>query len=148
MRQDLESARLCAGECFIQLGWRRVSRMTDPREWIKVHGHVRAPEGEWRFRDGSLQVREARELAGWLEAIGAGRDVEPKISFVEPCLAFEFRAARERVVLRIRFRGEVSPPWLWGDSDAVWDAGYRLELEVARAEVADFAREMLWLMSR
>jgi hypothetical protein len=149
MRQDVESARLAAGECFLQLGWRRTSRMTDPREWIKVHGHVRAPEGEWRFRDGCFEVQEAREWAAWLEVIARGGEAEATIKFLEPCLSFEyFRQSGQKVVLRTRFRGEVSPPWLWGDSEAVWEQGYWLELEVPCAEFERFAGEIRGLLSR
>lgn len=149
MPKQPEFATLTARGHSLRLGWKPVGYRAKPDAWITVHGHITAPEGDWRFRDASLEVQEARHLAAWLEDIAADRPAPPSLRFTEPCLTFEHsRPAPTTILLRTRFIGEVSPPWLWGDRDATWHDGYRLDLEVPPAELARFASELRRLVDR
>lgn len=120
------------------IGWKSIPNRRY-ETWLKVHGHVLSPDGEWSFVDESLEIPEVEELVAWLRRF-ANEPAPTSIDFLEPCLSFEATPADGRnVLLRVRFIGEVAPPWLWGDSYAVWKEGYWLDLKVMPAQLERFA---------
>jgi hypothetical protein len=147
----VEYAVLDAGRSRIELGWQPRKRSVRPEgleRFIKVHGRVRAPEGEWQFRDKCLMVEEAERLCEWISGVSVG-NAEPTISFLEPCLAFAASAGRrDLIAFRVRCKAEASPPWLWSDDHATWYVGYELELQVTPRQLGDFGRTLERLIGR
>lgn len=132
----------------ISIGWEprdastRTHRCRAGEElWLRVHGQVNCDRGNWTFVDPSLEEPEADELVGWL-----GQRPWPDeagLKFMEPCLSFFARGVREGLmVLEVRFMGEVSPPWIWDDGDAVWNEGWTLEFAVREHQLLEFARNL------
>lgn len=133
----------------VSLGWKprdvrqRVSkeRRSGPENWLKVYGEVRCSEGTWSFVDEALTEAEACELVEFLS-------VRPwtgqrQLTFMEPCLAFCTRGELAgKLNLEIRFRAEVSPPWIWNDPEQMWEVGYSLGLFVRDDELTRFAAEL------
>ncbi|MCW5764794.1 MAG: hypothetical protein KIT68_02320 [Phycisphaeraceae bacterium] len=128
----------------VVLGWRprdarqRLARRVGwgDESWLRVHGEVKGPDGNWSFSDPAMIEHEARDLADFL-------DVRPwscprKFECIEPCLAFVAKVEEGGVfALGIRFRAEAAPPWIWG-TDAQWTEGYTLEMQVADRELRQF----------
>ncbi|MFT3683722.1 MAG: hypothetical protein QM783_02150 [Phycisphaerales bacterium] len=133
----------------MSLGWkqgtvsqraRRVSQ-SDELKWLMVHGEVHCPEGAWSFRDEAFTEDEAVQLVEFLSV--RPWTSERQLAFIEPCLAFSTRGKHEGknglLNLDIRFRGEVSPPFIRGDEEAVWGSGFTLGLFVKEDELRRFA---------
>jgi hypothetical protein len=151
----VQYARNSCRTASVRLGWkpRRSSSRTVSNDWLKIYGHVTAPDGRWSFTDQSLTVDEVAQLTGWLRALAAALP-PPELKFIEPNLEFATAADPHGPVppglipLRICFRGEVAPPWIWHDPDAVWRKGYWLELLVSPRQVQTFAAALDRLMGR
>lgn len=129
------------------IGWKS---LPNPKldTWIKVYGNVLSPDGEWSFVDQSFEIPEVERLVAWLRLF-ASTPAPTSIDFIEPCLSFEAAPADGRnVLLRVRFIGEVAPPWLRGDGYAVWEEGYWLDLKVTPAQLEKFAGRLEQLLKK
>jgi hypothetical protein len=158
MATPIEYATLTTSTAKVTLGCksRRRSFRKGNNPWVRIHGHIVAPEGEWSFADESLMIDEIATLAAWLRDVVNGTASNSGPTFVENNLRFSAsrsdgappQSTGERILLRIRFCGEISPPWLWGDAHKVWDEGYWLELAVTPRKLEIFASDLLRLIGR
>jgi hypothetical protein len=148
---EIELARMDCGRSMLELGCKRRGRSQPRDEWVKVHGRIRSPDGEWTFADSALMIGELEKLGAWLQSWSRS-PAEPTLGFLDGNLGFEVGPRGDgprgdELLLRVCFRGEVSPPWIWGDSHAVWDEGYRLKLSLTREQLAEFGARVAWLVS-
>jgi hypothetical protein len=79
--------------------------------WLVIAGRVRHPSGCWIFRDPCLLTFEFAQLAGWLEAVEAGKQDNAEISFIEPNLWFRLGEYDPGAALRVFFELESRPGW-------------------------------------
>lgn len=153
MPDQVQFATLVTSAASVKVGWkpRRRSFRRQAYDWLKVRGEIKTPDGDWTFTDESLTVDEVALLASWLHAVAAGLP-PPELHFIEPNFRFSIACAScegsdrsahsnpgRLIPLRITFRGEVAPPWLSGDHDAAWEAGYPLDLPATPVQLTRFA---------
>ncbi|TFC95067.1 hypothetical protein E3T28_14085 [Cryobacterium sinapicolor] len=110
--------------------------------WLIIEGDVDSGEAKWSFRDPSLVVDEALEIANWLERVGTQLEaptdvsdsagIEPSLTFTEPNLAFSVRSYREdTAVIRVHFSLESLPPTRRGSEiDHFAEYAFRVEIEI------------------
>jgi hypothetical protein len=154
----IEYATVTSPTAKASFGWkpRRQSFREQNNPWVKIHGRIVAPEGEWSFADESLMVDEIASLAAWLRDVAKGAAPEAGPEFLEPNLRFLAAPAPgglptsplDRIGLRIQFRGEISPPWIRGDAYKVWEEGYWLHLAVTPNQLEAFASDLSRLINR
>lgn len=152
MATEIDFAVLDSRLQRIELGWKPRKPAGRPRtdiDWLKVHGRVRAPEGEWEFVDSCLATEDVTALTDWLRLVSPDAPGPEPVQFIERLLRFEAAPEpRGQIGLRVRFRGEVSPPWIWGDGDAVWGDGYWLTMTVVSKQLRRFADDLDRLIGR
>jgi len=114
--------------------------------WLTIAGDVVSGEAEWSFRDPSLVVDEAMEIADWLERVGTrlevpteageGGGIDPSLTFTEPNLAFSVKNyGDDTVVLRVHFSLESLPPNRRGpDIDHFAEYTFWIEIEITLAD--------------
>jgi hypothetical protein len=134
------------------LGWKprdtrgraaRQGRMDD--NWLKVHGRAACNRGRWEFVDACLTEHEAAELVGWLSQRPWPQESE--IRFTEPCLGFKAQGiGPDSLRFAACFRGEIAPPWIGGDEEAVWHTGWTIEYAVTDQQLRAFAAELHGLL--
>lgn len=132
-------------------GWRPLkppsAAMRNEDRWLAVSAHVRVNEGQWAFVDESLLESEALALTKWLRQ--RPWPDSATIGFIEPCLEFHAQGTTDDLLsLGITFRGEVSPPWIRGDPEAVWDTGFTATWLVDNQQLSKFADGLHDLLAR
>jgi hypothetical protein len=91
--------------------------------WLIIEGWVCHPRGSWSFRDACLMTYEVRWLADWLEALAAGKQERPWVTFTEPNLQFRLVETASPATLRVCFELECRPRWAtrnWVDEPDLW----------------------------
>ena len=74
--------------------------------WLRIAGHVRLADKEWKFEDSCLLTYEAEKLANWIGRLRPS-ETEEYLEFLEPVLVFR----KYKHSLRIYFEMESRPQW-------------------------------------
>lgn len=136
----------------LSIGWkprdtrgRSVRRGNVDDNWLKVHGSASCDRGRWEFVDACLTEQEALELVDWLSRRPWPQNSE--LRFTEPCLRFIAQGASpNRLRFAVCFIGEVAPPWIRGEREAVWETGWTIEYAVTDEQLCAFAAELRGLL--
>jgi hypothetical protein len=95
------------------LGYQHPDAAGEPYDanWLSIHVEAAGADGAWTGTDPCLLTYEAVRLADWLDAVGAGREAPPAISFLEPVLLFRVVKVSGEKVLRVHFGNLINPSW-------------------------------------
>lgn len=101
------------------LGYQHPDAAGEPYDanWLSIQVEAAGPDGAWTGTDSCLLTYEAVRLAGWLEAVGEGRDAPRAISFLEPVLLFRLVEPAGVKTLRVHFGNLINPSWRALDPD-------------------------------
>ncbi|HOF35036.1 MAG TPA: hypothetical protein PK624_13555 [Spirochaetota bacterium] len=102
--------------------------------WLQIMLNADDGKTVWSKIDPSLLTIELIKAAAWFRDLSDGRNpVSQILSFIEPCLSFEYSLREGMCLLSVRFTSELSP--FSKESDSL----YIVELELSKAELADIA---------
>lgn len=90
--------------------------------WLVIGGRARSGTDEWGFEEPAMLVSEARELADWLDAIGAGRaeTVAPELDFLEPSIALSLvGSGADSCTIEVGLGLECAPPSPRSDASSI-----------------------------
>ncbi|TFD74884.1 hypothetical protein E3T54_13120 [Cryobacterium sp. Sr8] len=119
--------------------------------WLTIAGEVVSGEEEWSFRDPSLLVDDAIEIADWLERVaarleeptevGESGDIDPSLAFTEPNLAFSVHNyGDDTAVIRVHLSAEALPPDRRGPNvDHIAEYAFWVEMQITLADAASAA---------
>lgn len=99
--------------------------------------------GAWTGTDPCLLTYEVSRLADWLEAVAAGKETAPAISFLEPVLLFRLVDTPDGRALRAHFGNLIHPSWRvlsgepLGDNPDLW-----LDFPLAEIDLGAAGREL------
>lgn len=104
--------------------------------WLNIRLRAKDKDREWQKKDPSLLSWEFAQIAEWFATLAKGNEPKDKlISFIEPCLAYEYQRQGDAIEISFLFTCEMAPP------DADRSCPYSIRFLLNGSELTELSRQ-------